>query len=292
MDPRLFKLLGAKLQMPVDDERDGGTGNFDGEDTDGGDGDETGGDDDDPEAGDDGDDGEDDGDEDDGADGEDGADEDSDEEDEDGESDEDADFGRLSQRTQKRIKRLVAETKDLKRRLEDAQKLGGEDGQSILSAATKAGLLPRLMTKELADGLNSLESKKSALSYIEGLLDTDDDDFTIGEREYSRRQLERKERALTAEVSGLEGKFGKERDKVAEETKALLELGLAARKAGWKPGKGGEKKVRKNREEPQRVANRGKIGESKRRIDYGDVDDDAGLEAMIAAERSRKKGNR
>lgn len=288
MDPRLFRLLGGKVLAPSMEFDDGANG-MGGEDTDDVEDGVTDDEDSDEED-------ELDGDGEDGADGADedgGADEDSDEEDESGDTDEDADFERLGQRTQKRIKKLVAETKDLRKRLEEAQKLGGEDGKSILSAATKAGLLPRLMTKELAEGLDALESKKNALDYISGLLDGDEDDFTIGEKEYTRTQLERKERALTAEVGGLEARFGKERDKVAEETKALLELGLAAKKAGWKPGKGGDpKKVRKHREEPQNVANRGKVGESKRRIAYGDVEDDASLEAMIAAERSRKKGIR
>ena len=289
MDPKLFKLLKGAVVMSPSNEFDDATGGIGDDDTEGVEDAETEGED--SEEGDEAEgEGEDD---EDGADEDGGADEDSEEEDESGDTDEDADFEMLGQRTQKRIKKLVAETKDLRRRLEEAQKLGGEDGKSILSAATKAGLLPRLMTKELAEGLDSLDSKKNALGYISSLLDGDEDDFTIGEKEYTRTQLERKERALTAEVSSLEAKFGSERDKVAEETKALLELGLAAKKAGWKPGKGGDpKKVRKHREEPQNVANRGKIGESKRRIAYGDVEDDASLEAMIAAERSRKKGSR
>lgn len=296
MDPRLFRLFGAKPQAPHDDfggggeggdeERDAARGDDDADGDEGvpGDGD---GDGDEGEGGDDGDDA-------DGADEADGGPKDGDDGAEDGE---DADFERLGHRTQKRIKKLVAEAKDLRRQLDEARRLGGEDGQTILSAAAKAGLLPRLVTKELADGLNALESKRDALSYIEGLLDGDDDDFTIGEREYSRRQLERKERALATEVDRLESRFGKDRDRAAEETKALIELGLSARKAGWRPGKGGEGKettARKPREWPDESSARGtkKPGEARQRLDYGDVDDDETLEAMIAAERSRKKGNR
>lgn len=292
MDPRLFRLFGAKPQAPHDD-FGGGSGGGENHDAARGD-DDADGDEGVPGDGDgDGDEGEGGGEGDD-ADGEGEADGDPGEGDEDAKTDEDADFERLGHRTQKRIKKLVAEAKDLRRQLDEARRLGGEDGQSILSAAAKAGLLPRLVTKELADGLKALESKRDALSYIGGLLDGDDDDFTIGEREYTRRQLERKERALKDEVGSLESRFGKDRDRAAEETKALIELGLAARKAGWRPGKGGERKEteRKPREWPETTAGRGKPGEARRRVDYGDVEDDETLEAMIAAERSRKKGNR
>lgn len=289
----MFRLLGAKPQAPHD-EFGGGSGDVTEHDAARGDDDADDGDDE-PEDGD-GDDADDEGGDDgDDANGEGEADESPEDGDEDAESGEDADFERLGHRAQKRIKKLVAEAKDLRRQLEEAQRLGGEDGQSILSAAAKAGLLPRLVTKELADGLNALESKRSALSYIEGLLDGDDDDFTIGDREYSRRQLERKERALTSEIDRLESRFGKDRDRAVEETKSLIELGLSARKAGWKPGKGGERKetARKPREWPDASSGRGnKAGEARRRVDYGDVDDDETLEAMIAAERSRRKGNR
>lgn len=294
MDPRLFRLFGAKPQSPHDDFGGGSGGGGEGRDAARGDDDADGDEDVSGDGDGDGDDGEGGGEGDD-ADGVDEADGDPDEGDDDAKADEDADFERLGHRTQKRIKKLVAEAKDLRRKLDEARRLGGEDGQSILSAAAKAGLLPRLVTKELADGLNALESKRDALSYIEGLLDGDEDDFTIGEREYSRRQLERKERALTSEIDRLESRFGKDRDKAVEETKALIELGLSARKAGWKPGKGGEGKEtqRKPREWPETTAGRGnKPGEARRRVDYGDVEDDETLEAMIAAERRRQKGNR
>lgn len=297
MDPRMFmfKLLGltgCTAQVPAADatgEFGGGAGGNDPDDEDAEDAD----DDEEPEDGDpDDDDADDDpesedGDEDDES--EDGDDEEP-EDDEAGDEPEDKDLGELSQRTQKRIKKLVAEGKDLRRRLAEAQKLGGDDGPAILAAATKAGILPRLMTKELAAGLNALADKKNALAYFGKLLDGEEDDFEIGEKTYTRKQLERKERALTAEIGELEARFGKSRDKAVEDARGLLELGLAAQKAGWKPGKGGEtKKAKKPRhDEPQRIVSR-KKGASKRRVSFEDVGDDDSLEAMIVAER-RKKG--
>ena len=258
MDPKLFKLLGWTVNAPVlDPEDQGGSGDDDGELEDG--------------------------------ESEDGEDEESDEDDE-SEDDEDKDLGKLSQRTQKRIQKLVGENKDLRRQLEDAQKLGGKDGEAIVSAATKAGIMPSLMKKELADGLRELAEKKSALAYFQDLLDSDEDEFEIGGKQYSRRQLERKERTLTDEIRSAESKLGPERDKAIADAKALFELGLAAKKAGWKPGKDGKEKKRKL-DGPTHHAKAGhKKSVGRKGIKAEDVATDDDLEAYIAAERRSKKG--
>lgn len=284
MDPRLLKLMGITFQTPYagDDGEGGGGGDADA--VDGDDGDEDTSDDEDEDADDDE---SEDGDEDE----EDDEDSDEDDDEEDEESDDeseedDEDFKKLSQRTTKRIKKLVGEVKDLKQQLEEARKLGGEDGQAILSAATTAGVMPRLLTKEQAKGLGDLSEKKSALEYFRDLLESDEDEFEIGGTTYSRRKLERKERTLTEEIHSLEARYGSVRDKAVEKARDLFELGLAAQKAGWKPGKKGETKKLKT-DKPKKTASHKKGG--KPNVSWEDVEDDDSLEAAIMANR-RKKG--
>lgn len=284
MDPKLLKLMGYTFQTPYagDDGEEGGGG--DPEESETVEGDEEDPDEDEDEDEDDED--SEDGDEDE-EDEEDSEDDDDEEEDEESEDDEDEEDGKLGHRAQKRIRKLNGQVKDLKKQLEEAQKLGGEDGQAILSAATKAGIAPRLMSKELATGLNELAEKKSALGYFKDLLDSDDDEFEIGGKQYSRRQLERKERTLTEEVHALESKFGKGRDKALEEAKTLFELGWAAKKAGWKPEEGGGKAKKKKHDKPKHKASHKKGGAHDESSWEGAEDDDS-LEAMIAKKRRRK----
>ena len=145
------------------------------------------------------------------------------------------------------------------------------------------------MSKELANGLNELAEKKSALGYFKDILDSDEDEFEIGDKQYSRRQLERKERTLTEEVHALELKFGKGRDKALEEAKTLFELGWAAKKAGWKPEEGGGKAKKKHKHDKPKHKASHKKGGVHDETGYDGVEDDDSLEAMIAKSR-RKKG--
>ena len=144
------------------------------------------------------------------------------------------------------------------------------------------------MSKELATGLNELAEKKSALGYFKDLLDSDDDEFEIGDKQYSRRQLERKERTLTEEVHALESKFGKGRDKALEEAKTLFELGWAAKKAGWKPEEGGGKAKKKHKHDKPKHKASHKTGGAHDESSWEGAEDDDSLEAMIAKKRRRK----
>lgn len=285
MDPKLLKLMGYTFQTPYagDDGEEGGGGDPEESETEEGDEEDPDEDEDEDEDDEDSEDGDEDE-----EDEEDSEDDDDEEEDEESEDDEDEEDGKLGHRAQKRIRKLNGQVKDLKKQLEEAQKLGGEDGQAILSAATKAGIAPRLMSKELATGLNELAEKKSALGYFKDLLDSDDDEFEIGGKQYSRRQLERKERTLTEEVHALESKFGNGRDKALEEAKTLFELGWAAKKAGWKPeGGSGKAKKKHKHDKPKHKASHKKGGAHDESSWEGAEDDDS-LEAMIAKKRRRK----
>ena len=285
MDPKLLKLIGYTFQTPYagDDGEEGGGGDPEESETEEGDEEDPDEDEDEDEDDEDSEDGDEDE-----EDEEDSEDDDDEEEDEESEDDEDEEDGKLGHRAQKRIRKLNGQVKDLKKQLEEAQKLSGEDGQAILSAATKAGIAPRLMSKELATGLNELAEKKSALGYFKDLLDSDEDEFEIGDKQYSRRQLERKERTLTEEVHALESKFGKGRDKALEEAKTLFELGWAAKKAGWKPEEGGGKAKKKHKHDKPKNKASHKKGGAHDESSWEGAEDDDSLEAMIAKKRRRK----
>ena len=287
MDPRLLKLMGSCVYMaPIDNERAGGGGDGDEEEEDFEEEDEESEaeEDDESEAEEDD---ESEGDEDD---------ESEAEEDDESESEDDLDE-QLGQRAQKRIKKLNARAKDAEKRvkeleseLEEARKLGGDGGEIYTAAIEKAGLLPRLMTKDLAEGLKAIDQKKSALGYFGSLLDSDEDEFEIGGKTYSRRQIERKERALTDEVRELESKFGGKRDKMQAEIRSLFELGLAAQKAGWKPGKKAkDKPVTKDKPgSGNKIRKLDKKAGRSRSLDEINSDDDLEAEIM-AMNRGKRK---
>lgn len=288
MDPRLMKLLLNQRIMAPAEEIDGGGDEEEEVETEESEeeseeGDEDGDEDEDEES-------EDDEEEDDEDEESDEEEEESDEEeseDDEEESDEESDREKLGRRAQKRINKLIGEKKDLKRQLEEAQRTSGKDGEAIISAARKAGVLPHLMTKELANGLEELDKREKALKYFSGLLDSDDDEFTIGEKEYSRRQLEREESKLKDEIREIKGRFGNEQSKVLKETKAIFELGLAAQKAGWKPGAKTEKK--KKIEKPTKGKKPKPAKAKSGRVDWSDVEDEEGLEAAIVSMNRRRK---
>ena len=231
----------------------------------------------------------------------DGDDEDDDEDEEDEDDDEDEDLKGVGERAKKRIGKLTGEVKDLKRELEEARKLTGDDGRAILAAAETAGILPQLMSADEAKGIKELDSKTSAKKYLKKLLRSDDDEFEIGGETRSRRWVQGELDDLEEEIGELRERYGAKRRELAEKSKRIFELGMAAQKAGWKPGEkstrhggresGRGKEAAKNRKatkaaKPARKGlsfiNRKKGG--KKDLDWGRVTDDASAEAMLLAE--------
>ena len=220
-------------------------------------------------------------------------------EDEDGDGDDEEDDGEkgMGKRAKLRIGKLTGEVKDLKRELEEARKLSGDDGKAILAAAESAGILPQLMSADEAKGIKELDSKTSARKYLKKLLRSDDDEFEIGGETRSRRWVQGELDDLEEEIDGLRERYGAKRRELAEKSKRIFELGLAAQKAGWKPGekgagkKGADGKPHKARKATKAAKpakkglsfiNRKKGG--KKELDWGSVADDASAEAMILAE--------
>lgn len=231
---------------------------------------------------------------DDGSDDEDDGSEDDDDDEESDDDDDDekkSDREAMGKRAQKRIGKLTGEIKDLKRELEDARKLSGDDGKAILSAAETAGILPQLMSAEEAKGIQQLDSKTGVAKYLKKLLRSDDDEFEIGGETRSRRWVEGELDDLQEEIGELREKYGAKRSELAKKSKQVFELGMAAMKAGWKPGEKKETKTKKAKKASaptgknpkkglERLTKKGRKDE----IDWGDVTDEASMEAALLAE--------
>lgn len=197
----------------------------------------------------------------------------------------------LGKRAQKRIGKLTGKVKDLERRLEEAQKLSGDDGAAVLAAAETAGVLPSLLSTEDAKGLKALDAKVAALSFVKQQLRTDNDEFDIGGKTYTRRQLEGEREDLADEVADLKAKYGSKRTELQKQTREIIELGLKAKKAGW-TGEASKRKpakpVKKQLNDKPSPGNR-RPTRSGGEIKYEDVEDSDGLEAMIRQQLRRKK---
>lgn len=218
-----------------------------------------------------------------------------DEESPDAEEDEEAEKGEddavagdedLGKRARKRIGKLTGKVKDLERRLEEAQRLAGDDGKAILSAAEAAGILPSLMSKEEAKGIAAIDRKTKTAKYLKGLLRSDEDEFEIGGETRSRRWIEGELDDLNEELGELRERFGAKRKELAQRTREIFELGMAAVKHGWRPGekkKSTKKPVEAKSAKAQKKGLKPAKGGGKA-IDWGKVNDEATAESMILAE--------
>lgn len=168
--------------------------------------------------------------------------EDGDEEDDDEDEGEDGDLG---QRAQKRIKKLVGRAKDAERRvreleaeLEDAKKLGGDDAETFIAAAKSAGVLPSLMSKDLAQAIERRDENHGLIAFYENWLDDEDnEELEVGDRTLTRKQVRARIRDLREDSEKLDRRWGAQEKSLQEKVRDIFELGRQAMKAGWKPGK-------------------------------------------------------
>ena len=195
----------------------------------------------------------------------------------------------LGKRAQRRIGQLTGKVKDLERQLDEARALAGDDGRALIAAAESAGVLPGLMSRDEAKGFAELDSKTSVAKYLRKLLRSDDDEFEIDGRMRSRRWVEGELDDINDELAELRERYGARRAELAGKTRKVLELGMAALKEGWQPGKGvaRTKKEKGAPAQARRPAKRsvpGKTEKAGRGTDWGAVTDEASAEAMILAE--------
>lgn len=173
-------------------------------------------------------------------DGEDNSDED---DDEDGEED-DGEDGTFGKRAQKRISKLLSRAKGAERRvkelegeLEDAKKLGGDDAETFIAAAKSAGVLPSLMTKDLAQAIERRDENRGLIAYYENWLDDEDnEELEVGGRTLTRKQVRARIRELRDDNEQIDRRHGSEEKALQQKVRDIFELGRQAMKAGWKPG--------------------------------------------------------
>ena len=172
---------------------------------------------------------------------EDNSDDDADEEDD----DEDEGDGSLGKKAQTRIKKLIGRAKDAERRvkelegqLEDAKKLGGDDAETFIAAAKSAGVLPSLMSKDLAQAIARREENHGLIAFYENWLDDEDnEELEVGDRTLTRKQVRARLRELRDDNERIDRRHGSEEKSLQQKVRDIFELGRQAMKAGWKPGK-------------------------------------------------------
>ena len=167
--------------------------------------------------------------------------EDDDEEDED---EDEGEEGELGKKAQTRIKKLVGRAKDAERRvkeleaeLEDAKKLGGDDAETFIAAAKSAGVLPSLMSKDLAQAIERRDENHGLIAFYENWLDDEDnEELEVGDRTLTRKQVRARLRELRDENDRIERRCGEQEKSLQKKVRDIFELGRQAMKAGGKPG--------------------------------------------------------
>lgn len=221
-------------------------------------------------------------------DGEDNSDEDDDEvgDEDDGE---DSTFGK---RAQKRIRQLIGRAKDAERRakelegeLEDAKKLGGDDAETFIAAAKSAGVLPSLLTKDLAQAIERREENRGLIAFYENWLDDEDnEELAVGDRTLTRKQVRARIRELRDDNERIDRRHGAAEKSLQQKVRDIFELGRQAMKAGWKPGakKPPQKETKKeplDKPGSERKPPRKKGG----KVDWGSASGKNSLAALIEA---------
>lgn len=233
-------------------------------------------------------------------DGDDDEDDESDEDEDDEETDEEDET--LSRGAQTRIRKLNAQKKEalaqvsrLKKQLESARRLTGDDGKAIMSAASATGILPQLMTSKEAEAFKTLEQLPVVIENYEDWLDGHgaDDEFDAGDGQaMTYGDVKKRVRKLKARKEELEEEFGERRSLLKKKVRKILQLGLEAyRNGGKKPKKAAEKKGKAKKDERRRSVDdypRGKkprtpAGKKKVR-NYGEVESTEDLVRMFAKE--------
>ena len=185
------------------------------------------------------------------------------------------------------MKAAEGRTKDLERQLEEAKKLSGDDGRALLAAAEATGILPGLMTKDEAKAFQDIAEIPQVLERYQDWLDDHerDDELELGDASMSYGDVKKRVRKLRAQLDDLKDRYGDRRKDLTAKVRGIFETGLAAMKAGWKPG--GEKKP-KNKNERKKLHDRpvGKnrpTAKSGKKANWGDVDGEDSFIRAIAA---------
>ena len=216
----------------------------------------------------------------------------SDEDDEEDGDEDDGEEGTSGKRAQKRINKLLSRAKGAERRvkelegeLEDAKKLGGDDAETFIAAAKSAGVLPSLMTKDLAQAIERREENRGLIAFYENWLDDEDnEELAVGDRTLTRKQVRARIRELRDDNERIDRRHGSEEKSLQQKVRDIFELGRQAMKAGWKPGakKPPQKETKKeplDKPGSERKPPRKKGG----KVDWGSASGKNSLAALIEA---------
>ena len=217
---------------------------------------------------------------------------DDDEGDDDDDDEGDKDLGKGAQ---KRIRQLVEQkntaqsrVKDLEKQLEEAKKLSGDDGRALLAAAEATGILPGLMKKDEAKAFQDIAEIPSVIERYQDWLDDADreDEFELGNgKTMSYGDVKKRVRKLRAQLDDLKDRYGDRRKDLMAKVRGIFETGLAAQKAGWKPG-GKKTPAKKNERKKLHDKPTGKNKPSAKpgqKANWGDVDGEDSFIRAIAA---------
>ena len=215
--------------------------------------------------------------------------------DDDGDDDDEGDDKDLGKGAQKRIRQLnermkAAEgrTKDLEKQLEEAKKLSGDDGRALLAAAEATGILPGLMTKDEAEAFENIAEIPAVIERYQDWLDENERDaeFELGNgKTMSYGDVKKRVRKLRAQLDDLKDRYGDRRKELMAKVRGIFETGLAAQKAGWKPG--GKKTPAKKKERKKlhdKPTGRNKpAAKPGKKANWGDVDgEDSFIRTIVA----------
>ncbi len=148
---------------------------------------------------------------------------------------------------EKRIGKFTAERKSLEERAAEAEeelkalreRTDAEDAEAVLPAAREAGVMPEMLGTAEAKGLADLShARRNARALSEALEDQDGDEVTVQGETYARREVKQSLRVWKEKQEALERRFGRVEERAREKCLEVWKLGLAAKKAGWKPGAG------------------------------------------------------
>lgn len=211
----------------------------------------------------------------------------------------DEDDSDLGQRAQRRIRDLTkarnsaeAEVGKLKRELESARKLGGDDGKAFIRAAETSGILPGLMSKDEAEAFSELDDLPGLIKGYKRWINRHDrsDELELGDgKTMAYGDVQDRLEELQDRFEDLKGKYGERRNELQAKVREIFKLGEAAMKAGWKPGKKKPEEVKKNVNRPGTGMSPKPENRKRGRAEEMDVNGDDDLEAYMAARRRERK---
>lgn len=109
---------------------------------------------------------------------------------------------------------------------------------SVLRTAQEAGVLTDLLDKTDAERIGTYRTAKESVRYFSDWLEDNpyaEATLELNGREYNRAEIRAAKRQWQEKLDGLEDMPGRMKE-LRERSREIVRLGIAAQKAGWKPG--------------------------------------------------------